>query len=140
MSPKTTLPPLTQAQKREALAKAIREFNSWRFYDCHETLEDVWRAERSELKDFYQGVIKVAAGFHHLLRGNHKGTVNLLGHALSLLEPYRPSCLGVNVQRLIEETSACYERVRELGPKHLHELDRSTLPRIETEGLEPDGA
>ncbi len=130
MSPKTTLPPLTEEKKREALAKAIREFNSWRFYDCHETLEDVWRAEPGDVADFYQGIIKVAAGFHHLLRSNHKGTVNLLGHALTLLEPYRPSRLGVNVQRLIEEAGACYERARDLGPKRLSEFDRSTLPRI----------
>ncbi len=134
MSPKTTLPPLTEDAKREALAKGVREFNSWRFYDCHETLEDVWRAESSDLVDFYQGIIKVAAGFHHLLRGNHKGTVNLLGHALTLLEPYRPSCLGLNVQRLIDEAGACYQRLRELGPKRLSEFDRSTLPQIETEG------
>ncbi len=131
MSPKTTLPPLTEEEKREALAKAVREFNSWRFYDCHETLEDVWRAEGGELADFYQGIIKVAAGFHHLLRGNHKGTINLLSPALTLLEPYRPSRLGVNVQRLLEEAGACYQRVRELGPKRLSEFDRSTLPRID---------
>lgn len=135
MSPKTSertrLPPLTQPQKRQALAKALRQFNSWRFYDCHETLEDVWRAEAGDLADFYQGIIKVAAGFHHLLRGNHKGAVNLLGHALTLLQPYRPSCLGVNVQRLLDEVSACYERVRELGPKRQDEFDRSALPTIE---------
>ncbi len=131
MSPKTTLPPLTEDAKREALAKGVREFNSWRFYDCHETLEDVWRAESSDLVNFYQGIIKVAAGFHHLLRGNHKGAVNLLGHALTLLEPYRPSCLGLNVQRLIDEAGACYQRVRELGPKRLSEFDRSALPQID---------
>ncbi len=131
MSPRTTLPPLTEDAKREALAKGIREFNSWRFYDCHETLEDVWRAEASDLVDFYQGIIKVAAGFHHLLRGNHKGTVNLLGHALTLLAPYRPSCLGLNVQRLIDEAGACYQRLRELGPKRLSEFDRATLPQID---------
>ncbi len=140
MSAQTALPPLTEEQKREALAKGIREFNSWRFYDCHETLEDVWRAEGSELADFYQGIIKVAAAFHHLLRGNHRGTVNLLGHALTLLEPYRPYCLGVNVRRLIEDADGCYRRVRELGPKRLDEFDRSALPRIEAEGLETDGA
>ena len=131
MSPNTTLPPLTEDAKREALAKAVREFNSWRFYDCHETLEDVWRAEAGDLVDFYQGIIKVAAGFHHLLRGNHKGAVNLLGPALALLAPYRPSCLGLNVQRLIDEAGACYQRLRELGPARLDEFDRATLPRIE---------
>lgn len=134
MSARTTLPPLTDQQKREALARGIREFNSWRFYDCHETLEDVWRAEGGELADFYQGVIKLAAGFHHLLRGNHKGTINLLGHALTLLEPYPPTCLGINVQRLIEEAGACLQRVRELGPRRISEFDRSTLPRIDQQG------
>ena len=139
MSPKTSernrLPPLSEPEKLEALAKGVREFNSWRFYDCHETLEDVWRAEGPELADFFQGIIKVAAAFHHLLRGNHRGAVNLLGHALTLLAPYRPACLGVDVQRLIDEASACYERVRELGPKRIGEFDRSTLPHIAMEGL-----
>ena len=138
MSPKTSernrLPPLSEAQKREALAKGIREFNSWRFYDCHETLEDVWRAEDGPPADFFKGLIKLAAGFHHLLRGNHKGAVTLLGHAITLLEPYRPACMGVDVRRLIDEASACYERIRELGPRRIGEFDRSTLPRIEAEG------
>ena len=139
MSPKTgernRLPPLSETEKREALAKGVREFNSWRFYDCHETLEDVWRAEAGPLADFFQGIIKVAAAFHHLLRGEHKGAVNLLGHALTLLAPYRPTCLGVDVQRLIDEASACNERVRELGPERIGEFDRSALPSIEMEGL-----
>ena len=138
MSPKTSernrLPPLSEAEKLEALAKGIAEFNSWRFYDCHETLEDVWRAEAGDLADFFQGVIKVAAAFHHLLRGNHKGAVTVLGDALTLLAPYSPACLGVDVQRLIEETNACYERIRELGPERIGEFDRSTLPHIEMEG------
>ena len=141
MSPKTSernrLPPLSEEEKRDALAKAVREFNSWRFYDCHETLEDVWRAEPGPDADFYQGIIKVAAGFHHLLRGNRKGVLNLLGHALALLEPYRPSHCGVNVAGLINEANACLERARERG---LAEFDRSTIPRIEAEGAESDAA
>ena len=138
MSPKTSernrLPPLSAAEKRAALAKGIAEFNAWRFYDCHETLEDVWRAEDGTLADLFQGLIKLAAGFHHLLRGNHKGAVTVLGDALTLLAPYRPACLGVDVQRLIDETSACYERIRELGPERIGEFGRSTLPRIAMEG------
>jgi predicted metal-dependent hydrolase len=139
MSPKTSernrLPPLSETEKLEALAKGVREFNSWRFYDCHETLEDVWRAEDGRLADFFQGIIKIAAGFHHLLRGNHRGAINLLGHALTLLAPYRPACLGVDIGRLIDEASACYERLRGLGPKRIDEFDRSKLPRIKMEGL-----
>ena len=125
----------------DTLARAITEFNSWRFYDCHETLEDAWRelggkaSRRSGhdggLADFYQGIIKVAAGFHHLLRGNHKGTVNLLSDALRLLEPFQPSYLGVDVQQLTNEVGQCLARVQELPPDRLAEFDRGSIPRIE---------
>jgi hypothetical protein len=78
VSAQTRRPEPVPAEALAALAKAIAEFNSWRFYDCHETLEDAWRdlggkASRRAggdpgMADFYQGVIKAAAGFHHLLR------------------------------------------------------------------------
>jgi len=121
---------------REALAKGIREFNSWRFYDCHETLEDVWRevggkGEEGTLADFYQGIIKVAAGFHHVLRGNHKGAVNLLSNAFRLLERFRPTTLGVDVERLVSDVRPCLERILDLGPGRLGDFDRAMIPRIE---------
>lgn len=115
----------------QGLAKGLREFNSWRFYDCHETLEDIWRAEPTDLADFYQGIIKVAAGFHHLLRRNHKGAVNLLAGGLAYLEPFRPRCLGVDVDRLIREVEACRRRLVELGPRRQDQFDRSSIPRID---------
>jgi predicted metal-dependent hydrolase len=119
----------------DALAKGIAEFNAWRFYDCHETLEDVWREVGSKgddatLADFYQGIIKVAAGFHHLLRDNHKGAVNLLSDAFRLLDPFQPSCLGVDVQRLLDDVRPCLKRILELGPDQLSQFDRSQIPAI----------
>ncbi len=120
---------------REALAKGIAEFNSWRFYDCHETLEDVWRevgskGEEGTLADFYQGIIKIAAGFHHVLRDNYKGAVNLLSDAFRLLEPYRAETLGVEVARLLSEVRPCLDRILELGPGRLSEFDRTMIPQI----------
>jgi len=126
---------------REALAKGISEFNAWRFYDCHETLEDVWRevgskGEEGTLADFYQGIIKIAAGFHHVLRDNHKGAINLLSDAFRLLESFRPATLGVDVDRLLADTRPCLDRIVELGPERLREFDRSMIPQIRpTEAL-----
>jgi len=118
-----------------ALARGIAEFNAWRFYDCHETLEDVWRevggkGDDATLADFYQGIIKIAAGFHHLLRGNDKGAVNLLSDAFRLLDPFRPTRLGVDIQHLLEDTHSCLDRILELGPERLAEFDRSLIPTI----------
>ena len=132
----TDLDPAT----REALAKGIAEFNAWRFYDCHETLEDVWRevgskGEEGTLADFYQGIIKIAAGFHHVLRDNQKGAINLLTDAFRLLDPFRPVTLGVDVDRLLADTRPCLDRITELGPERLRDFDRVAIPRIQlTEG------
>jgi predicted metal-dependent hydrolase len=120
---------------RDALAKGIAEFNAWRFYDCHETLEDVWRevgskGEEGTLANFYQGTIKIAAGFHHVLRDNHHGAVNLLSDAFRLLEPFRPETLGVDVERLLTEVRPCVDRIIELEPARLREFDRSLIPQI----------
>ncbi|MDO8615079.1 MAG: DUF309 domain-containing protein [Dehalococcoidia bacterium] len=119
----------------QALAKGIQEFNSWRFYDCHETLEDVWleaggKTGDASLANLYQGLIKVAAGFHHLLRDNHRGAVSLLADSLRLLEPFRPAALGIDVERLVADVSAALEAVRALGPERIREFDRSTIPAV----------
>jgi len=151
----TAAPDLTPAAL-EALDKAVREFNAWRFYDCHETLEDAWRdlggkagnvadgfslppggveaTDALRPADFYQGVIKVAAGFHHVLRDNHKGAVNLLSDALRLLDPFRPAYLGIDVDRLHAEVRACLKRINALGPARLREFGRGAIPRIDYAG------
>jgi predicted metal-dependent hydrolase len=141
VSTQTGRPEGVPAPALKALTKAVAEFNAWRFYDCHETLEDAWRelggkASRrggaaGEVPDFYQGVIKVAAGFHHLLRGNHRGTVNLLSDAVRLMQPFRPAYLGIDVERLASDVESCLARVEELDPDRLSEFERARIPRIE---------
>ncbi len=123
-------------------AKAVGEFNSWRFYDCHETLEDVWRecggkaasgGERDELADFYQGVIKAAAGLHHVLRGNHGGALKVLGDVPRLLSAYRPRTLGLDVDRLLADIERVTAEVRALGPHRISEFDRELVPSLVVE-------
>ncbi len=126
-------------------AKGVREFNSWRFYDCHETLEDVWLEcggkaisgdERDTLADFYQGVIKAAAGMHHVLRGNHGGAIKVLSDVPRLLEAYRPRKLGLDVDRLLTDLERVVAEVRALGPERIGEFDRELVPSlvVEAEG------
>jgi len=112
------------------LAQGIKEFNTHRFFECHETLEDIWRAEPRSLRQFYKGIIQVAAGFHHLGRQNWKGTVNKLESGTRHLEPFQPRYLGVNVQRLIDEARRCRAAVVELGRERIGEFDRSRIPTI----------
>jgi predicted metal-dependent hydrolase len=119
----------------EGFADAIEQFNSWRFYDCHETLEDIWRETGSKgdertLANFYQGLIKAAAGYHHLLRGNHAGVTKVLGDVPRLLKPYAPRTMGVDVEGLLAAVNETLEHVAELGPDRLRDFDRAGIPRI----------
>jgi predicted metal-dependent hydrolase len=128
----------TQPEVPPGFAEAIQEFNSWRFYDCHETLEDIWRevgakSSESQLANFYQGIIKAAAGYHHLLRDNYEGTLKVLGDTFRLLSPYRPKTMGVDVDALLAAIQTTLDRAEELGPGHLREFDRSLIPTIDLE-------
>ncbi len=123
-------------------AKAVREFNSWRFYDCHETLEDVWLEaggkglsgdDRDDLADFYQGLIKAAAGLHHVLRDNHGGALKVLGDVPRLLEAYRPRTLELDVDRLLADIERVVAEVRTLGPERIGEFDRELVPSLAVE-------
>jgi len=101
-------PPGPEAVKDpQALATAIRQFNSWRFWECHETLEGLWRAEETPLAHFYHGLIKAAAGLHHLLRGNHRGATILLRGAIDLLSSFPPRYLGLDVEGLVTGLKGC---------------------------------
>jgi len=130
----------TETKAPPEFAEAIAQFNTWRFYDCHETLEDIWRelgakASESQLANFYQGIIKAAAGYHHLLRGNYEGTLKVLGDTARLLSPYRPRTLGLDVDALLTAIQTTLDRVKELGPARLREFDRSLIPQIDWQPL-----
>jgi predicted metal-dependent hydrolase len=125
----------TEPQAAEGFAEAIRQFNEWRFYDCHETLEDIWRelgakTSESQLANFYQGIIKAAAGYHHLLRGNYEGTLKVLRDTFRLLDPYRPKTLGLDVDALLAAIRQTLDQVEALGPAGLRRFDRSCIPTI----------
>ena len=85
------------------LHSGIILFNAGLFFECHEFLEGVWRATAGPDRDFYHGIIQVAAAFYHFEKGNQHGARTLLGKALAKLERYRPRHLGVNVDRLFAD-------------------------------------
>ena len=75
-------------------------FNAGLFFECHEYLEDVWRAAPAPERAFYHGLVQVAAGCYHLEKGNRHGARTLLTKALAKLEPYAPVHLGLDVAAL----------------------------------------
>jgi hypothetical protein len=74
----------------EKFRRGVEQFNSRQFFEAHETWEEIWLASPEPDKTFLQGIIQIAAAFHHYSRGNTLGTCNLLVAGLRRLEPFPP--------------------------------------------------
>jgi uncharacterized protein len=70
------------------LFEGLRCFHSGAFFEAHEHWESVWLAAQEPEKTFLQGLIQVAAAFHHFQRGNCAGTISLMRSALRRLDRY----------------------------------------------------
>ena len=114
----------------EALLQAIDEFNRGAFFEQHETLEAIWIKEADPVRYLYQGILQVGVGFYHWSRGNWKGAVAKLGQGLEKLEPYRPHCQTVDVERLYIETRALWHELRARGPSDLPSFPPVRLPQV----------
>jgi uncharacterized protein len=86
-----------EAQDDPRLQKGIEEFNQQLFFECHETLEEIWLEEHGEDRKFYQGIIQIAAGYFKLQQGVPAGAIKLWRMGLEKLEPYSPVYLGVEL-------------------------------------------
>lgn len=83
------------------LAQACEEFNTGHYYECHETLEEIWQEEVGGVRDLYKGLIQVAAAFVHLSRGGYVGAERLLRTSVEYLAPYRADgAMGINVDEI----------------------------------------
>jgi predicted metal-dependent hydrolase len=85
-------------------------FNRGRFWDSHEALEGPWRDTGS---DFYHALILYASAFVHVARGNRHGISAQLEKARPLLERFRPTYLGLDVDRILEHAAECRQVVAE---------------------------
>jgi hypothetical protein len=87
--------------------------------------------ETRPLRQLYQGILQIGVAFHHLRAGRFRPVLTLLQRGSGYLEPFAPTCLGVDVARLLAESERCLAEVRCLGPEGLNGFDWSLVPRID---------
>lgn len=112
------------------LQKAIEEFNSGEWFECHETLEELWVGEKGELRDFYQGLLQIAVALYHWRNGNLKGALGLLRKGSACLRRVPSPCRGVDVARLIEDAARVEEALLPLGEERMSELPPHLIPAL----------
>jgi uncharacterized protein len=117
--PRGRTPALDPAEHSRIFREAVALFNGVRYWHAHEAWETLWRAAPDEDRDFYQGLIQVAAGLLHLQRRNMRGARNKLREGLARLRPYQPAHHGIFVSELIGKSG-----------RLLDDLDAGYLPYL----------
>lgn len=112
------------------LVEAIAQFNRREYFEQHETLEALWRAESRPVRRLYQGILQIGVALYHIERRNHHGAVYMLTRGPKYLKPFVPICQGVDVQALLDAAAATLRAVEALGPARLHEFDWASAPRV----------
>jgi predicted metal-dependent hydrolase len=116
------------------LHEGLRCFHSGAFFEAHEHWESVWLAAQEPERTFLQGLIQVAASFHHFQRGNCAGTISLLRSALRRLDGYPETFAGIAVTPLraaVRLWLEALETVPQPSPPPLPQLqlaERGSLP------------
>jgi len=91
----------------EQFKRGVAHFNAHEFFEAHEVWEELWLRAPAEEKPLFQGVIQIAAAFHHYRRGNLTGTASLLAAGLARIEAAPPNWHGVDIRRLHGDAKAC---------------------------------
>lgn len=113
-----------------ALLQAFGEFNRRDWFECHETLEDLWIGTEGEMRYFYQGILQLAVALHHWRNGNFRGADLLLAGGVEYLQRVQPVCQRIDVAGLIAATARFREALNALGPERMQALDESLIPRL----------
>jgi len=112
------------------ILRAFGEFNRGDWYDCHETLEDLWIGSEDETRWFYQGILQIAVALLHWRNGNYGGAISLLVSGVNYLQRVNPVCQRIEVGALAADADRFREELIRLGPERMVELPDSLIPKM----------
>ena len=106
-----------------ALLRAVKDFNSGRYFEAHEYLEEALDDVEDEEHtwELFIGLIQIAVGYHKCSSG-YPGGEKMLGKGLEKVTPLPNVCAGVRLEVLRERIRA-----------DLENDDKKRLDRISTE-------
>ncbi len=112
-------------------AKAINEFNNELFFECHDTLEELWNEERNpEIKKFYHGLIHITVGFYHLTNLNFRGAISQFKKSIDKLSEFPEIYEGINLNELLSEVKIWLKYAEDALNKKEQNLNFAKLPKI----------
>jgi uncharacterized protein len=116
----------------EKFERGVADFNAGRFFEAHEVWEELWLAASEPQKKFLQGLIQVAAAFHHHGRGNTNGRQSLLAAGIAKLAACPDNLRGVAIAKLrreVEEWQKLQQADEDRRPHEVPKIHSTKGPR-----------
>ncbi len=85
-----------------SIARGVELFNAHEFWHAHEAWEEMWLASSGEEKQFLQGLIQLAAAYHHVKRGTLRGAPRLFDAALRRLGGAPDDFFGIDRRAAVD--------------------------------------
>jgi predicted metal-dependent hydrolase len=86
-----------------AFYRGVNEFNAGRYFECHDTLEEIWMVTSGDERLFLQGLIQVSVGFYHFGNGNPSGALSQWGKGTAKLSGLGNDFGGVQLGLLLHD-------------------------------------
>jgi predicted metal-dependent hydrolase len=87
---------MTKPAFEPAFMNGVTHFNALEFWEAHEAWEELWLVAETDVEQFLQGLIQVAAAYHHLKRGTFRGGVRLFDSGLARLSRFPAGFCGID--------------------------------------------
>jgi len=114
--------------KEKLFIDGITLFNEKKFYDAHETWEELWSEYRLKDDLFIQGLIQLSVAFFHITNLNLKGSSNLFKKCLPKLKKFPINHRNINVSEIIICAENSEKKVNSI--KKVDEFDWKLAPKI----------
>ena len=96
--------------------EGVSHFNAREFWEAHESWETIWLVAETDVEQFLQGMIQLAAAYHHVKRETFRGGVRLFDASLRRLSAFPQRWSGVD-RRVAEERAKRHRERAAMGEK-----------------------
>ncbi|MBC22012.1 MAG: hypothetical protein CMG54_03935 [Candidatus Marinimicrobia bacterium] len=115
--------------KSKLFIDGINLFNDKKFYEAHESWEELWTEFNLDDALLIQGLIQLSVAYFHITNINLKGSKNLFNKSLPKLEKFKiKNNRNINVQEIINTAEIALQKV--ISIKNINDFDWNMVPKI----------